>query len=209
MVGDAATKRKVLLVDDDALTISIISRVLRNAGYETAEARSGDEALAVASEFQPNLALLDITMPGMSGIELSQRLQEKAEVPFMFISAHAEADIVKKATEYGAVGYLLKPFDIAQVLPALEAAWGRADDIARLRNNEINLTNALNAGREASMAVGLLMSKYGSDRDAAFEVLRIYARSHRRKINDIAESLLAAEEMNNAFKRMFLRQSVV
>ena len=123
----------------------------------------------------------------------------------MFISAHAEAEIVKQATEHGAVGYLLKPFDIAQIIPAFEAALGRADEIKRLRSSEANLTIALSAGREASMAVGLLMAKFGADRDTAFEVLRAYSRSNRCKLNDVAESLLSAEEMFISFKVLFSR----
>jgi len=206
MPDTAIGKRKVLLVDDDPITVATIGQILRKAGYETAQAASGKEALAVAADFHPDLALLDVMMSGMSGIELAKHLQELGNIPFMFISAHAEVEIVKQATEYGAVGYLLKPFDIAQVIPAFEAALGRADDIRRLRSSEANLTVALNSGRETAMAVGLLMTKFGADRNTAFEVLRAYARSNRCKINDVAESLLAAEELSNSFKRLFSRQ---
>jgi response regulator NasT len=205
MPDQPAAKRRVMLVDDDPITLATISQLLTKAGYETAEANSGQEALEVAAAFLPDLALLDVMMSGMSGIELAKCLQQSG-VPFMFISAHAEAEIVKQATEYGAVGYLLKPFDMAQVIPAFEAALGRADDIRRLRNSEANLTIALNSGRETAMAVGLLMVKFGVDRDMAFDVLRSYARSNRQKINDVAESLLAAEEMSGNFKQLFSRQ---
>ncbi|HEY8025738.1 MAG TPA: response regulator [Burkholderiaceae bacterium] len=206
MLDPAIVKRRVLLVDDDPITLATISQILKKAGYETAQASSGKEALEIAVEFHPDLALLDVMMSEMSGIELAKCLQEMDKIPFMFISAHAEVEIVKQATEYGAVGYLLKPFDVAQVIPAFEAALGRADDIRRLRNSEANLTVALNSGRETSMAVGLLMAKYGADRNTAFEVLRAYARSNRCKINDVAENLLAAEELSNSFKRLFARQ---
>jgi response regulator NasT len=86
----------------------------------------------------------------------------------------------------------------------VEAALARADDIRRLRRSEINLTAALAAGRETSMAVGLLMARYQTDRDTAFEVLRDHARSHRRKINEVANELLKAEETLNAFRPSFL-----
>jgi len=206
MSDQTTAKRRVLLVDDDPITLATISQLLTKAGYETAEATSGNEALDVAAIFLPDLALLDVMMSGMSGIELAKRLQQTGGVPFMFISAHAEAEIVKQATEYGAVGYLLKPFDMAQVIPAFEAALGRADDIRRLRTSEANLTIALNSGRETAMAVGLLMAKFGVNRNVAFDVLRTYARSNRQKINDVAENLLAAEEMSGNFKQLFSRQ---
>jgi response regulator NasT len=205
MLEKSTPKRRVLLVDDEPLTLATIGQILRNAGYETAEASSGKEALKIAFEFCPDLALLDVEMSEMSGIELAERLQVEGSIPFMFISAHAEAEIVKQATEHGAVGYLLKPFDIAQVIPAFEAALGRADEIKQLRGSEANLTIALNAGRETSMAVGLLMAKFATDRHTAFEVLRAYSRSNRCKMNEVAENILLAEEMFNNFKTLFSR----
>jgi response regulator NasT len=207
MLAKSTAKRRVLLVDDEPLILATIGQVLRNAGYETAEAASGEDALKVAQEFDPDLALLDVIMSGMTGLELAKRLQAETDIPFMFISANAEVEIVKQASEYGAVGYLLKPFDIAQIIPAFEAALGRADEIRRLRSSEANLTIALNSGRETSMAVGLLMAKFGSDRHTAFEVLRAYSRSNRCKMNEVAEDLLAAEEMFNSFNALFSKQS--
>lgn len=207
MFAKSTAKRRVLLVDDEPLTLAVIGQVLRNAGYETAEAGSGEAALNLAMEFHPDLALLDVVMSGMTGLELARRLQAETDIPFMFISANAEVEIVKQASEYGAVGYLLKPFDIAQIIPAFEAALSRADEIRRLRSSESNLTIALNSGRETSMAVGLLMAKFDTDRHTAFEVLRAYSRSNRCKMNEVAESLLAAEEMFNSFKSLFSKQN--
>ena len=207
MLAKSTAKRRVLLVDDEPLILATIGQVLRNAGYETAEASCGEDALKVAQEFDPDLALLDVIMSGMTGLELAKRLQAETDIPFMFISANAEVEIVKQASEYGAVGYLLKPFDIAQIIPAFEAALGRADEIRRLRSSEANLTIALNSGRETSMAVGLLMAKFGADRHTAFEVLRAYSRSNRCKMNEVAEDLLAAEEMFNSFNALFSKQS--
>ena len=206
MSADSEIKRRVLLVDDDPITLATIAQILKKAGYETAQAGSGKEALSIAAEFYPDLALLDVMMAGMSGIELGKLLQQHGNIPFMFISAHAETEIIKQATDNGAVGYLLKPFDVAQVLPAFEAALGRADDIKRLRSSEANLTVALNASRETAMAVGLLMMKFGVDRQVAFEGLRTYARSNRCKINEVAESLLAAEELASKFRKLFAEE---
>ncbi len=201
----ALPKRRVLLVDDEPLTLAVVGQVLRNAGYETAEASSGQQALQLSEEFAPDLVLLDVVMAGMSGIDVAMHLQANTTIPFMFISASGEADIVRRATEYGAVGYLLKPFEIGQILPAFESALGRADEIRRLRRNEATLTATLNAGRETSMAVGLLMARYESDRDTAFEVLRAYSRSHRCKINEVAKQLLAAEEMYSGLRQLFVK----
>jgi response regulator NasT len=202
-----AASRRLLVVDDDPLILTFVSSVLRHAGYDVVQAASGEEALPLALENPPDLALLDVTMPGMSGIELAQRLQQDGAIPSMFLSAHGQMDIVKEATSYGAVGYLVKPVEAVQIVPAVEAALARADDIRRLQRSEINLTAALAAGRETSMAVGLLMARYQTDRDTAFEVLRDHARSHRRKINEVANELLKAEETLNAFRSSFLEHA--
>ena len=206
MIAQPTPKRRILLVDDDRLTLSLISQVLSKAGYETDVATNGQQGLDLALQAPPDLALLDVMMDGMSGIELAAMLQSQTSVPFMFISACAEADIIRQATEHGAVGYLLKPFDVAQIIPAFEAALGRADEIRRLRRTETNLTTALNAGRETSMAVGLLMTKFHTDRDTAFEVMRAYSRSNRLKINEVAKTLLEAEEISSRFAALFAKQ---
>jgi response regulator NasT len=185
--------------------LATLDLLLKNAGYETAQATSGDAALELAAQFHPDLALLDVTMSGMSGLDLAKKLQQIGGVPFMFVSANADTEIVKRATEFGALGYLLKPFDMAQVVPAFEAALSRADEIRHLRDREANLTTALNASRETAMAVGLLMAKYGANRQAAFDVLRSFARSSQKKIHDVAESLLEAEELQSQFKNLFGR----
>ncbi len=157
MTTNPIPKRRILLVDDDMLTLTTIGQVLRQAGYETAEASSGAEALQVELEFSPDLAILDVVMEGMSGIELAQHLQAATATPFMFISARGEAEIV--------------------------------------------------AGRETSMAVGMLMAKFHTDRDSAFDALRSYSRSNRRKVNDVAATLLDAEDMSNAFRSLLRGKS--
>lgn len=207
MTTNPIPKRRILLVDDDMLTLTTIGQVLRQAGYETAEASSGAEALQVELEFSPDLAILDVVMEGMSGIELAQHFQAATATPFMFISARGEAEIVRQASEHGAVGYLVKPFDISQIVPAVETALGRADEIKRLRGRESSLTSALAAGRETSMAVGMLMAKFHTDRDSAFDALRSYSRSNRRKVNDVAATLLDAEDMSNAFRTLLRGKS--
>lgn len=199
--------RRLLLVDDDSLILALLSRVLQQAGYTVSEATSGEQALEMATQNQYDLALLDVSMPGMTGMELAQRLQAQSGTPFMFLSAHGDIATVKEATGFGAVGYLVKPVEAAQIVPAVEAGLARADEIRQLRRTEANLTAALAAGRETSMAIGLLMARYQTDRNTAFEVLRDYARSQRRKINEIASELLSAEETLNAFKLPFLEQA--
>jgi response regulator NasT len=202
MSAPASSRRTILLVDDDPLLLEYIGAVLRQAGYDTVGAASAPEALQRIAEreaAQPEsdfaLALLDITMPGMSGLELARRLKDHTEVPFMFLSSVDDADTARQAASHGAVGFLVKPVDAGRLIPAFEAGLARADEIRQLRRTEANLNAALAAGRETSLAVGVLMARYQTDRNTAFEVLRDHARAQRRKINEVAEQIVAAEEL--------------
>ena len=198
-----AAKRRILIVDDDPILLQFIGEVLRHAGYDTVSASSGAQAIAQIEAREPDLALLDITMPGMSGLELARHLNELTAVPFMFLSAIGDTDSARQAAAYGAVGYVVKPVDAERLMAAFEAGLARADEIRQLRRTEANLNAALAAGRETSLAVGLLMGRFQTDRNTAFEVLRDHARSSRRKINEVADQLLAAEETLNSLHAGF------
>ena len=208
------SRRQILLVDDDPLLLDYIGTVLRHAGYDTIGASSAPEALQRIAECEAAresthqepafaLALLDITMPGMSGLDLARGLKEHTEVPFMFLTSVDDAETARQAASHGAVGFVVKPVEASRLLPAFEAALARADEIRQLRRTEANLNSALAAGRETSLAVGLLMARYQTDRNTAFEVLRDHARSDRRKINEVAEEIVAAEELLNGLHGAF------
>jgi response regulator NasT len=198
-------RRLILLVDDDPLLLDYLKTVLDHSGYETMTAESAAEALQRVAEREADiaLALLDISMPGMSGLDLARRLKDHTSVAFMFLSSVDDAETARQAASHGAVGFVVKPVDAARLLPAFESALARADEIRRLRRTEANLNAALAAGRETSLAVGLLMARYQTDRNTAFEVLRDHARSSRRKVNEVAEQLVAAEELLNSLHGAF------
>lgn len=201
------SKRYILIVDDDLLLLEFLGEVLRHAGYETAQASSAEQALELIGQREPDLALLDIHMPGMSGLDLAKQLHSQTSVPFMFLSGRGDSDAGKQAASFGAVGFVVKPVDEKHLMPAFEAGLARADEIRQLRRTELNLNAALAAGRETSLAVGLLMGKFQTDRNTAFEVLRDHARSSRRKINEIANQLLLAEETLNGLHGAFLNRA--
>ena len=197
----------ILIVDDDRLTTTLISAVLSSAGHEVMQASSGLDALMLVGQHEFALALLDINMPGMSGLELGRQLKAESTVPFMFLSANKDEATVKQGVDYGAIGFLVKPIDAESLIPAVTAALARAADIRALRRSEANLTSALAAGRENSIAVGLLMARYHVNRDQAFSVLREFSRSNRRKLNEVATDLLEAEEMDIAFRHLFAKRN--
>ena len=198
-------RRLILLVDDDPLLLEYLSTVLDHAGYDTLTANSAAEALQRVAEREADiaLALLDVSMPGMSGLDLARRLKDHTSVAFMFLSSVDDAETARQAASHGAAGFVVKPVDAARLLPAFESALARADEIRQLRRTEANLNAALAAGRETSLAVGLLMTRFQTDRNTAFEVLRDHARSSRRKVNEVAEQLVSAEELLNSLHGAF------
>ena len=186
---------RLLLADDDRLILSTLGQGLRDAGYEILEAMDGKAAVQLCETAHPELAILDVRMPGMSGLEAAYLIRSKnIDVPFIFLSAYGDKDVVKLAVEEGALGYLIKPMDVPQIVPAIEAALARAAEISELRKSERSLTSALESNRETSMAIGLIMERYRVNRADAFSILRQYARSERRKIKQVAEDLLAAAD---------------
>jgi response regulator NasT len=205
MSAPVPPRRLILLVDDDPLLLEYLNTVLDHAGYDTVAAGSAAEALQRVAEREADiaLALLDITMPGMSGLDLARRLKDHTSVAFMFLSSVDDAETARQAASHGAVGFVVKPVDAARLLPAFESALARADEIRQLRRTEANLNAALAAGRETSLAVGLLMARFQTDRNTAFEVLRDHARANRRKINEVAEELVSAEELLNSLHGAF------
>lgn len=189
----------LLLADDDAPSLRLLSLCLKSAGYATIETRSGQEAVQLAIEKQPDLAILDINMPGMNGTEAARLIRRETDVPFIFLSAHDESAIVRQAVEEGALGYLVKPIELPRIVPTVQTALSRANELHRLRESEANLATALSVGRETSIAIGLIMERYRLDQNAAFEALRAKARAQRRKIADLAEEIVRAADTLNAF----------
>jgi len=185
---------RLLLADDDRLILSTLGQGLRDAGYEILEATDGKAAVHICEISQPDLAILDIRMPGMSGVEAARLIREKTQTPFIFLSAYGDKEVVQLAVQEGALAYLVKPVDIPQIVPTIEAALARSAELSELRQSADNLSSALETNRETSMAVGLIMERYRVGRDTAFKILRNYARSERLKLNQLAANLLSAAE---------------
>ena len=183
------------MVDDDRLVLSLMASGLTDAGYGVTTADSAEEAEAwLASGERPDLAILDVRMPGQGGLYLAQRLRELDHIPFMMLSAYSEAQIVEKATQCGALGYAVKPLDIPQLIPAVEAALARANELQGLRETRQQLQRALDAERNISVATGIFMIKHRLARQDAFALLRDMARSQRRKLADVADDVVGERE---------------
>lgn len=198
-MGSAKSPRRVLIVDDDPHLNALLGETLRSAGFEVTSAENVDEAIAAVATSRPDLAVLDIKMQGASGLDLGAALRDDFGLPFVFLSLMDDEETVRRASEMGAVAYLVKPLDMRNCLPTIEAAFARAEELRRLRETETQLSTALQQSREISMAIGLLMERFRVDRDTAFEKLRDDARARRRRMSEVAEELLQCAERINSF----------
>ena len=174
---------RILLADDDRVVLFTLAEGLREAGFEVIEARDGIEALALCQSQAPDLALLDIRMPRLDGLELARRLRAETTVPFLFLSAYGDEEFVRRAVEIGALGYLIKPLHVAAIVPMIRTALARSNDLSGLQD-------ALASNRTIATAVGMLMKSEGMDQPAAFEHLRQQARKERRKLEDLAQEMV-------------------
>lgn len=191
-------KGKILVVDDDRLVLATLSHGLAQAGYEIIDADNGDDAILLAREHRPDLALLDIRMEGKSGFDVAAYLRDYCQMPFMFLSAFADDDTVAQVNALGAVAYLVKPLDIRQIVPAVEAAFAqigpRGGEPAPLPGTLAH--DAL--GQPVAMAIGVLMHRYSLPRAQALERLQRLAATEGKSLVQQAERLLEAVELLSA-----------
>jgi len=116
-------KGTILVVDDNRLVLATLTDGLTQAGYRVVDADNGDDAMLLAREQKPDLALLDIRMEGKSGFDVARYLRTQCRMPFMFLSAFSDEETVARVKALGAVAYLVKPLDIRRIVPAVEAAF--------------------------------------------------------------------------------------
>jgi response regulator NasT len=191
-------KARLLLVDDDRLVLSTLSSGLLDAGYDVSTAESAEEAeMLLASGRRPDLAIVDIRMTGQDGLYLARRLRELDHIPFLMLSAYSEQRMIDQASRHGALGYLVKPLDTPQLLPAIEAALSRANELQSLRETRSQLQAALDAERDISVAIGITMMREQLARQEAFEQLRRTARSQRRKLGEVATEIIRNTRPSN------------
>ncbi len=189
----------ILLVDDDRLVLSTLSRGLEAAGYNIDTADSGEIALEMCKKGGLDLVVLDMRMPGTDGIDIARWLRINTDIPFIFLSAYGDEDVVDTAVEEGALGYLIKPVEPSQLIAAVKAANSRSLEIRQLREKEGQLSKALSGDRAINTAIGILIQREHLNEKMAFDKIRQIARNSQRNILDVANELIAATLTLNHF----------
>jgi two-component system, response regulator PdtaR len=211
--GQMHSKGRILVVDDDRLVLATVTHGLSQAGYEVIDADNGDDAILLAREHRPQLALLDIRMEGKSGFDVAETLRDAYAIPFMFLSAFADPATLAKVQALGAQAYLIKPLDVGQIVPSVAAVLARLQsagpvaappkvtapaapglpDAAAAAASTFTFAPATGAD-PVPIAVGILMHRYSLARGAALQRLQRLAQDNQLGVPAQAERLLLAVE---------------
>ena len=194
MAGPAARDVlvRILVAEDETIIRLDLKEILERAGFEVcAEARDGEEAVELAASEQPDLAILDVKMPRLDGIEAARRIIAERPIPIVVLTAYGQEELVSRAVEAGVFGYLVKPFREADLLPAIHAARARHEELQALREEAESLAEALATRKVVERAKGLLMEREGLSEDDAFARLRKASQVSGRPMRVVAEALIA------------------
>jgi two-component system, response regulator PdtaR len=190
------------VVDDDRLVLATLVAGLRQAGFDVIEADNGDDAILLARKYKPRLAILDMRMQGKSGMDVARYLAANTDTGFMFLSAFGDSDIVEEATRMGALGYLVKPLDVRQIVPAVRAALSatQARSASASAGAQPGSTPATR-GRDEFIAVGILMERLRLDYDGAVRALREQAQVEDKAVSELSSSMVEAANRLNSIRR--------
>jgi response regulator NasT len=182
---------RILIAEDETIIRLDLRQLLERAGYDVvAEAKDGEEAVALARTEEPELAILDVKMPKLDGIEAARRILEERPVPIVILTAYGQQELVARAVEAGVFGYLVKPFREQDLLPAIAAARARHEELQALRAEAESLADALAARKVIEQAKGLLMEKEQLSEGEAFARLRKASQASGRPLKTIAEAVV-------------------
>jgi len=183
---------RILIAEDETIIRLDLRSLLEQAGFEVcAEARDGEEAVALALSEKPDLALLDVKMPKLDGIDAARRILAQQPMPIVMVTAYGEQELVSRAVEAGVFGYLVKPFKEGDLLPAIATARARHEELAELRAETESLSEALAARKAIERAKGLLMERDGLTERDAFARLRKASQISGKPLRVVAEALIA------------------
>jgi two-component system, response regulator PdtaR len=183
---------KILVAEDETLIRLDLKEILERAGFDVcAEARDGEEAVALARDAEPDLAILDVKMPRLDGIEAARRILDERPIPIVMLTAYGHDELVSRAVEAGVFGYLVKPFRESDLLPAISAARARHAELEALREEAESLADALATRKLVERAKGLLMEREGLSEQDAFARLRRASQVSGRPMKVVAEALIA------------------
>jgi AmiR/NasT family two-component response regulator len=188
---DAEKPHRVLVAEDEALIRLDLAEMLREEGYEVVgEAGDGQEAVDLAERLKPDLVIMDVKMPRRDGIDAASEIASKRIAPIVILTAFSQRDLVERARDAGAMAYLVKPFNITDLIPAIEVAVSRFSEISALEQEVATLSDRLETRKLVERAKGLLQAKQGMTEPEAFKWIQRAAMDRRTTMKRVAEVVL-------------------
>ncbi|MHB8329742.1 MAG: ANTAR domain-containing response regulator [Acidimicrobiales bacterium] len=190
--------KRVVIAEDEAIIRLDLKEILESEGYDVVgETGRGDEAVELVARHRPDLAILDVKMPGMDGIEAARRISSEHKTAALILTAFSQRNLIEDARDAGVAAYLVKPFQRTELIPAIEVAIARfeehraiEEEHARLSDEVANLEDKLETRRVVDRAKGLLMDKHGMGEAEAFGFIQRTAMGSRARMQDVARQVL-------------------
>jgi response regulator NasT len=187
---------RVVIAEDEAIIRLDLKEILEEEGYEVVgETGRGDEAVELVKEHQPDIAILDIKMPGLDGLSAAREIAGERRAAVLILTAFSQRDLVEQARDAGTLGYLVKPFQRTELVPAIEVALGRFKESQVLHDQVANLEEQLETRKVVDRAKGMLMDAHSLSETDAFAFLQKTAMQERRTMKAIAEQVLSGDRV--------------
>ncbi len=196
-VEEGATRWRIIIADDESLIRLDLREMLTHLGYDViGEAGDGKHAMELARRLRPDLLIMDIKMPDLDGISAAEELTRERIAPVVLVTAYSDQGLVERAREAGVVGYVVKPFREAELMPVIELSRARFEEFRTLEREVGNLKDALETRKVIERAKGVLMETHGLRESEAFHRIRKTSMDARKSMKEVAEAILLAHDMD-------------
>ena len=182
---------RVVIAEDEAIIRLDLREILEEQGYEVVgETGRGDEAVTIVRDQRPDLAILDIRMPGLDGLAAAREITAENHCAVLILTAFSQRNLIEEARDAGALAYLIKPFTQAELVPAIEVALGRFKEMKAIKETNASLEEQLETRRKVDRAKGILMDDHGMKEAAAFSFIQKTAMRERKTMRDISQRII-------------------
>ncbi|GIV06844.1 MAG: Fis family transcriptional regulator [Fimbriimonadales bacterium] len=189
---------RIVIADDEPIILLDLRQMLEDLGMSVVgEASDGKQAVEKVRSLKPDLAILDVKMPEIDGIEAARILHEERLAPVMLLTAYSDSELIQRAKQAGVYGYLVKPFKQADLTPAIEVALARYQEARELEQQVDDLKETLETRKIIERAKGILMDTYGLREQEAYRRIQVQSMNTRKTMREIAEAIIIAHTIQS------------